>query len=27
MYYYNAVANLEASKVGILTWAKKEKWM
>jgi hypothetical protein len=27
MYYYNAVANIEASKVGILTWAKKEKWM
>lgn len=27
MYYYNAVANLEASKVGILTWAKKEKWI
>ena len=27
MYYYNAVGNLEASKVGILTWAKKEKWM
>ena len=27
MYYYNAVANLEASKVGILGWAKKEKWM
>ena len=27
MYYYNAVANLEASKVGILGWAKREKWM
>ena len=27
MYYYNAIANVEASKVGILTWAKKEKWM
>lgn len=27
LYYYNARANLEASKVGILTWAKKEKWM
>ena len=27
MYYYNAIANLEASKVGILGWAKREKWM
>ena len=27
MYYYNSVANLEASKVGILGWAKREKWM
>jgi hypothetical protein len=27
MFYYNAVANLEASKVGILGWAKREKWM
>jgi len=27
MYYYNAVANLEASKVGILGWAKRERWM
>ena len=27
MYYYNARANLEASKVGILGWAKREKWM
>ena len=27
MYYYNAVGNLEASKVGILGWAKREKWM
>lgn len=27
MYYYNAIGNLEASKVGILTWAKREKWM
>ena len=27
MYYYNAIGNLEASKVGILGWAKREKWM
>ena len=27
LYYYNAKANLEASKVGILGWAKREKWM
>ena len=27
LYYYNARANLEASKVGILGWAKREKWM
>lgn len=27
MYYYNALGNLEASKVGILGWAKREKWM
>ena len=27
MYYYNAIGNLEASKVGFLGWAKKEKWM
>lgn len=27
MYYYNAFGNLEASKVGILGWAKREKWM
>jgi hypothetical protein len=27
MYYYNSIANLEASKVGILGWAKREKWM
>lgn len=27
IYYYNARANLEASKVGILGWAKREKWM
>lgn len=27
MFYYNAIANLEASKVGILGWAKREKWM
>lgn len=27
MYYYNAKGNIEASKVGILTWAKKEKWI
>ena len=27
LYYYNAKANIEASKVGVLTWAKKEKWM
>ena len=27
MIYYNARGNLEASKVGILTWAKREKWM
>ena len=27
LIYYNARANLEASKVGILTWAKREKWM
>lgn len=27
MYYYNARGNIEASKVGILTWAKKEKWI
>lgn len=27
LYYYNALANLEASKVGILGWAKREKWM
>ena len=27
LYYYNAVANLEASKVGILGWAKREKWI
>lgn len=27
MYYYNAIGNLEASKVGILGWAKRERWM
>ena len=27
LFYYNAMANLEASKVGILGWAKREKWM
>ena len=27
LYYYNAMANLEASKVGILGWAKTEKWI
>ena len=27
MYYYNAKGNIEASKVGVLTWAKKEKWI
>jgi hypothetical protein len=27
LYYYNARANLEASKVGILGWAKRERWM
>jgi len=27
MYYYNAIGNIEASRLGILGWAKKEKWM
>ena len=27
LIYYNARANLEASKVGIITWAKRERWM
>lgn len=27
LYYYNAKANIEASKIGIITWAKKEKWI
>ena len=27
MYYYNAIGNIEASRLGILGWAKSEKWM
>lgn len=27
MYYYNAVGNIEASRLGILGFAKSEKWM
>jgi len=27
LYYYNAIANIEATRVGLLGWAKKEKWM
>jgi len=27
MYYYNVRGNIKSSKVGIITWAKKEKWI
>lgn len=27
MYYYNALGNIEASRLGILGWAKSERWM